>query len=216
MKNLIITIALLVFFQPLCIAQERLKGDLDGNGTVDFADFLLFAENFGKMDGATFDPNRLVDTLIVRDIITLTIRDTIRMDRFVSLPRPSITVRPGSWGTASLSTLEDVFESTLNVFADRLMYPLDSNITIEHREEGPRILYSRNSNGSYAMWIDSEDGRWAQQIYQFAHEYGHILANYRKDSPYSLGSPQQWFEESISIIASLVALRTLSIEWGSP
>ena len=212
MKNLIIAIILLVAFQSLCTAQERLKGDLNGNGTVDFADFLLFAENFGRTDGTPFDPSKLVDTLIVRDIVTLTIRDTIRIDRPISLPRPSITVKPGDWGTASLSTLKDVFKSTLDVFADRLMYPLDSNITIEHREAGPRILYSRNSNGSYTMWIDSENNRWSQQIYQFAHEYGHILTNYREGSP---GSPQQWFEEAISTTASLVSLRTLSIEWRS-
>lgn len=121
----------------------------------------------------------------------------------------AIAVVPGGWGNADVTVLQDVFESTRDALADRVINPPDSNITVKYNTEGPEIKYERMADGSYEMWIDSKNNYWAQQIYQFAHEYGHILANYR-EAP----NPQKWFEESISILASLYALETLSITWG--
>ena len=194
-------------------AQERLRGDLDGNGVVDFADFLIFTANFGKTGGATFDADKWVDTLTVVDTLilhnTVVVRDTLWKE--TPKLKPKITVEAGAWGNTTLSTIQTVCESVRNAFSSPLVYALDSDIIVQHKEpEGPRILYNRHHNGSYIVWLDSEHNRWAQQIFQFAHEYGHILTNYRENSPYE---QQRWFEESLASLASIYALKRLSEEW---
>ena len=71
------------------------------------------------------------------------------------------------------------------------------------------MFYNRASDGSYVVWLDVREGR-GQPIFQFAHEYAHILTNYRDGSPYR---QQLWFEEAIADLASLHALKTLRGKW---
>ena len=52
---------------------QRNPADIDGSGLVDFDDFFLFAQNFGKT-GAPFDPS-------ARDTVLQVIRDTIEIVR---------------------------------------------------------------------------------------------------------------------------------------
>lgn len=44
---------------------KRLSGDLNGDGRVNFADFLLFSRNFGRTDGTPFNPSAGPDTVYV-------------------------------------------------------------------------------------------------------------------------------------------------------
>lgn len=46
---------------------DRIQGDFDGNGIVDFQDFLIFAGNFGKT-GDPFDPN-MIEQATVYDTV---------------------------------------------------------------------------------------------------------------------------------------------------
>ncbi|MCA9268010.1 MAG: hypothetical protein KDA41_06045, partial [Planctomycetales bacterium] len=49
---------------------------------------------------------------------------------------------------------------------------------------------------------------WAQYSYQFAHEFCHILCNYR-ETPHR----NKWFEESLCETASLYSLRAMAEQW---
>lgn len=198
--------------------KNMIPGDINGDGFVNYADLVIFTDNFGRNDGDTFNPNNLIEASFASPnspIVTITIRDTI--ERLVevivpseSLPKPNIHVIEGGWGTARISTLQTVFESSRDAIADNLMFPFNSDITVIHKEpEGPKILYNRRTDGDYEIWIDSENNRWSQQVFQFAHEYGHILSNYRDDYP----NPQLWFDEAISMIASIYVLETLAESW---
>ena len=52
MKYIAIALSLtLLLSSPLLYAQETKSADFDGNGSVDFTDFLMFAQGFGKSDG---------------------------------------------------------------------------------------------------------------------------------------------------------------------
>ena len=68
MRKVVVIIS--VFFVgtwlAVATAQERLIGDLDGNGTVNLDDFFIFSSNFGKTGGEVFDAGSVkVDTVIV-------------------------------------------------------------------------------------------------------------------------------------------------------
>ena len=183
------------------VAQERLKGDLDGNGEVNFNDFLIFASNFDKRGGAIFDPDSWVDTVVVSR--TEVIRDTV----LIKPPRllPSITVKPGGW-QQPVALVQAVCEQVQNILTEPLIFALDSDIVVEHVEpEGPFIPLVRNTNGSYRIWLDTENFHFTQQVFQFSHEYGHMMSNYYQVTDYQF----RWFSESLSSMASLYVLRKM-------
>ena len=196
------------------VRKNMLPGDLDGDGTVSVADFLIFTDNFGRTDGDTFNPNDLVEITAIPISTTVTVYDTIthyvtEAITITDLPRPRIIVEPGGWDM-SVSDMRVLLEDVRDVFADRLLYPFDSHITVQYKSpEGPKVLYNRASDGSYIVWLEVREG-YGQPVFQFAHEYGHLLSNYRDSSPYG---QQVWFEESIAALASLFALKTLQTEW---
>jgi len=74
---------------------------------------------------------------------------------------------------------------------------------------GPITLFDRGRNGEYQMRLDSGDNLWSQWVYQFAHEFGHILSSFDE-----VAHQNRWFEETISEVASLFVLRRLAETWG--
>lgn len=203
-------------------AQERLPGDLDGNGEVNFADYLIFAQNFGRTGGQTFDPNQYVDTIVV------TVRDTLWRDSPVEpLPRPEIFVRHIDWifyptrdnYASGAAIIKRLLTITRDVFAKYLMYPLDSDIIVDRSFRtfngfplpSPYVAYQRASSGAYQVYL--VPALPIDLIFQFAHEYGHILSNYR-EPPFNDWRYRQhkWFDESIAHLATLFALKMLGEE----
>lgn len=211
----ILILVCLVF--PFTVQADHIaKGDLDGDGDVDFADFLLFVKNFESPHDQqervihTVDTVRVsrVDTFTVYQIVTQTVTETIRDTVFLSvgakLPRPNIFVNSGGWGMPT-SEMQTLLEDIRDVFADRLMYPLESNISVKYGDTGPSVAGHRASDGSYLVTLSSQG--YSQTVYQFAHEYGHILSGYVANPPHT---KQLWLEESIAVLASLFAIKTLS------
>ena len=196
--------------------KNMLPGDLDGNGSVNYADLVIFTDNFGRTDGDTFNPNDLVEASLIptgsATLVTVTVYETITKYETINetaLPRPDVVVKPGNWDL-SVDEMDKLLEQVRDIFGDRLMYPFDSDITVEYKSpEGPKVLYNRAADGSYVVWLDVREGS-AQPIFQFAHEYAHILANYRNSTPYQ---QQLWFEESIADLASLYALKEIQTIW---
>ncbi len=193
-------------------AGDRIRADLNGDGAVNFADYVLFVKDFGRTDGLPYDPNSPGDTITVT--VTLTVRDTIRIGPNVT--PPSITVIPSA-GIQPTSDLYSHFESVRDVFCKYLDYVADSNILVEFSQsKGPAIFYERSSRGEYRIRLHKPGifygGGFVLHglVLQFAHEYGHILSNYRDDSPYS---QQEWFEESIANLASIFAMREIKDVW---
>ena len=173
-----------------------LPGDLNGDGAVNIVDFLILTNNFGRTDGDTFDPTRLIEGGATSGIL-------------VTLPRPRITVLSGDWGKIPMATVRVLFDRVRDVFADRLAYPTDSNIIVEPVDPfvGPSVSHARERDGSYLVKI-ARSADSAGLIFQFAHEYGHILSNYREAySP--LLQQHFWFDESIASLASLFAYRMI-------
>ncbi len=240
---------LLFVISPHAIyADHMLQGDLNGDGTVDFTDFLIFAGYFNKPPSQILRVSHTLDTIIVRDTLTITTTKTIRDTLIVTntvhdtitktvtvtdtihlqsenpqAQPPQIIIEPGG-GLGTTPVFYYGFESIRDVFASKLASSAESDIIVRQSPfNHPRVLYERGRNGEHQVLLQPpqvpsfalddpnfEVPYWQILIDQFAHEYGHILANYRDAEGYQ---QPQWFEESIAMIASLVALRTLSVEW---
>ncbi len=197
--------------------KNMLPGDLNGDGLVNYADLVIFTNNFGRIDGDTFNPADLIEAALIpagTAPVTITVYETITryiVETVTDLPRPDIVVNPGAWDL-SVNDMDELLTGVRDVFGDHLLYPFDSDIIVKYKSpEGPRVLYSRASDGSYIIWLDVREGA-AQPIFQFAHEYAHILSNYRDATPYT---EQLWFEESIAALASFYGLKEMEKKLGA-
>ena len=81
-------------------------------------------------------------------------------------------------------------------------------IIVQHDNSGPITLYKRGQGNEYIVKLDTSDRAWAQLAFQFAHEFCHVICNYRDAT-----NQQLWFEETLCECASLYALRQMATEW---
>lgn len=74
-------LSFLLLNASLAVRAEPIPGDVNEDGSVDFADFLILAANFGKNGGSPRTPDTIIvvvsDTLVVRDTTTVMVRDTL-------------------------------------------------------------------------------------------------------------------------------------------
>ncbi len=120
-----------------------------------------------------------------------------------------LDIRPAagaSWG-GEIQDVQKVLHSAAETlwpyFPGRSLEPV-----LVEPKGGPITLFRRGPNGEYLVRLNTGDRLWAQHAYQFAHEFGHILANYDEYE-----RPNKWFEESICEMASIFALRRMSETW---
>ncbi|MDE0472791.1 MAG: hypothetical protein OXH57_12715, partial [Ekhidna sp.] len=140
-----------------------------------------------------------IDTVVITQIDTV----QIILEQQKHLPQ---IIRQDTGSTINQRPLDDVRK----VFSNILTNPTYSNITIQDAEFGPTVLYGRSHTGQYRVFLDIiRFGNFNPQIiYQFAHEYCHIISNYRAGDDQNL-----WFEEVICMIASGFALNSLRDEY---
>ncbi|MEY4751796.1 MAG: hypothetical protein RIQ60_4010 [Pseudomonadota bacterium] len=138
-------------------------------------------------------------------------------------PRPldvALEVVDGGWGGGTPSEIKPVLEAVIAAFpaagtrADRPVEPLA--LRVRHRFGGPRIDYQRDRDGRTVIFLSARDDRWYQYVYQFAHEYCHLLSHFdRKRQGDDIVRDHQWFEEAVCETASLFAVRRLAAEGNS-
>lgn len=80
---------------------------------------------------------------------------------------------------------------------------------IQRGHDGPIVHYQRNAMKEIVMKLDTQDLYWCQYVYQFGHEFCHILSGFDDDWKGNL-----WFEESLCETASLYLLRRLATAWA--
>ncbi|HEU0199853.1 MAG TPA: hypothetical protein VFR86_05415 [Burkholderiaceae bacterium] len=80
------------------------------------------------------------------------------------------------------------------------------------------IKYDRDRDRSVVVYLSARDSRWYQFVYQFAHEYCHLLSNFARKQQHGddILRDHQWFEEALCETASLYALRRLAVKWCDP
>lgn len=121
---------------------------------------------------------------------------------------PEVRILAGDWGDADPEDIRAVCLSA----ARELLRPLGGRrldpIAVRASAEGPMVLYGRGKDGERRVLLNVKGRYWSQLAFQFAHELGHILCNYREAD-----RSNHWFEESLCETASLFALRRMAEAW---
>jgi len=119
-----------------------------------------------------------------------------------------IIVMPGDWGESQIADIKRVAESAAHPIASLLNERRFAPIILQRSKSGPITLYKRGVGNEYQVRLDTSDRAWAQLAFQFAHEFCHIVCNYRDAK-----NPQIWFEETLCECASLYSLRRMGENW---
>jgi len=122
----------------------------------------------------------------------------------------SLDINEKGWGNAQVADLEQVFKSVCSTF-EEVGIVVSSDILIKHcTDDGPMVIREKGPNGEHTVLLSSEDCRWCQHAFQFAHEYCHIFVEHQ-NAPHD--HKYKWFEESLCELASLWCLRRMSESW---
>ena len=125
-----------------------------------------------------------------------------------------IQVVDGGWGGGRPSEIGKIITAVANEFPTPVAEGLSPRVRIRHRFGGPTIDYTRDRDGWIVVHLSARDDRWYQYVYQFAHEYCHLLSHFdRKQRGGEILRDHQWFEESLCETASLYALRQSAVQW---
>ena len=135
-------------------------------------------------------------------------RSLTSTDEFNSSKIPEIRIISNDWGEGNPEDILVVLTSVA-----KIMFPLGGknpyNATwVSRSEQGPIVLYQRGKEGQYIIKLNTQDRYWCQYAFQFSHELGHILCDFRDGESSNL-----WFEESIGEVASLFALLRMEKSW---
>jgi hypothetical protein len=115
------------------------------------------------------------------------------------------------WGNADVEDIESVLYSAANEILKYVPNNRLKTIKVKYDKDRPVTPYRKDPNGKFTIHLAAKGDSWAQLVYQFSHELAHVLA--RGESGKEKESPNQWFEESICMTASLFTLRRMSETW---
>jgi len=121
-----------------------------------------------------------------------------------------VDIRPiahAAWGNRP-ERVQAILQSAAQEVDRHFGTPLTKPILVEPLG-GPITLFDRGPGGEYRVRLDTGDNLWAQWVYQFAHEFGHIRSSFD-----AVSHQNKWFEETICEVASLYVLRRLAVDWG--
>ena len=118
-------------------------------------------------------------------------------------------VADNGWGEASLLEVRAVLQSAAGALWKYFPGLRREPFVVLRGRDGPIVHYQRNVMGEIVMKLDTEGYLWCQYVYQFAHEFCHILSGFTD----SAGLRHKWFEETLCETASLFVLRRLTDSW---
>jgi hypothetical protein len=119
-----------------------------------------------------------------------------------------ITPTSSNWESAKRIDVKAITQSVASTVMEHFPSKKLNNIILENKEKGPKTLYKKSPNNEYIVWVNIKGRRWSQLIYQFSHEFAHILSNYTNKN-----EKNQWFEEALCEAISLYTLEKMSDSW---
>jgi len=89
-----------------------------------------------------------------------------------------------------------------------------SQIVVYPRKDCPHCDFNLDSKGRVRIGLHTSPNSYAQQAYQFAHEFCHAIANHSRDGQrHDARHANHWLEESFCETASLCSMRRMAEEW---
>jgi len=149
-----------------------------------------------------------------RDALSLTARaDTSSAANGKRRAGVTIQVDNQGWGAVDTRQIERVLHSVADLLLSDLPERSPITVRVSHTETNPVALYERGPEGEYLIRLHADRTRWHLYVYEFAHEFCHILSNFDRAGG-EVSRQNQWFEETICETASLYALGSLATEWS--
>ncbi|MDE0220471.1 MAG: hypothetical protein OXJ90_14495 [Spirochaetaceae bacterium] len=117
-----------------------------------------------------------------------------------------VTVENGNWGATSLRPIHAVLASAAGVLADAFGRVPDAPIQVAPWSRNPQVF---DDQRPYQIRLSARDRYWSQYVYQFSHEFCHVMTNFDCHK----GHKHRWFDETLSELASLFVLHRLAKLW---
>ena len=117
-----------------------------------------------------------------------------------------LTVENGNWGATSLRSIHAVLASAAGVLADAFGRAPDAPIQVAPWSRDPQVF---DGQRPYQVRLSARDRYWSQYVYQFSHEFCHVITNFDRHKNHK----HRWFDESLCELASLFVLQRLAELW---
>jgi len=125
----------------------------------------------------------------------------------------TIQVEKQGWGAVDTRMIEVVLHSVADLLVGQQSGGSPIKVRVSHTDTNPVALYERGQDGEYLIRLHADRTRWHLYVYEFAHEFCHIISNYDRAGG-DVSRQNQWFEETICETASLYALGSLATIWS--
>ena len=123
-----------------------------------------------------------------------------------------VHVEPGDWSGAVLADIQRLLADAGSHINRELRVPVFSIVSVRLApitDFVPRHLIQCYRPGFSKVQITATGTYWCQYVYQFMHEYCHVMIEPR----FPRGGCNQWFEEAICEMSALFTLRRMSERW---
>ena len=117
-----------------------------------------------------------------------------------------LTVENGNWGATSLRSILAVLASAAGVLADAFGRAPDAPVRVAPWNRDPQVF---DDQRPYQIRLSARDRYWSQYVYQFSHEFCHVMTNFDRHK----GHEHRWFDECLCEVASLFVLHRLAELW---
>ena len=125
-----------------------------------------------------------------------------------------LVFRQRGWGDdVKFENIMDLLKNTASHINQYLRSPFDETIKVYPapvENYVPRV-YPESPNGQDIIQLTARNRKWDQYAFQFAHEFCHVLSNYRQLE----NNKNQWFHEALCELASIFTLRSMAKQWKS-
>lgn len=134
---------------------------------------------------------------------------------FAAGKRPGLTIKVDErgWGAVNPGEIATVLYSVADTLLSRTANAPPMVVRVSHTDSNPVALYDRGPGGEYVIKLHASRDKWHLYVYEFAHEFCHILSNFDRAGA-DVARHNQWFEETLCETASLYALGSLAEQWA--